>query len=55
MGTVEDFRKAIESDPAMLLRDSAKFEMAVRFGTVHVDSAPVVFWYETYRAARRHE
>lgn len=46
--TVEQFRRAIESMPHTLNRDSATYRIAVRYGLVVPDLCPVVFYFEKH-------
>lgn len=44
--TVEQFRKAIERMPEVLMRDSVTYRNAVRFGLVKPVSRQVAFYFE---------
>lgn len=44
--TLEGFRKMVENMPAVLMRDSATYKNAVRFGLVTPTPHPVKFYFE---------
>lgn len=44
--TVEQFRAAIARMPEVLMRDSATYKIAVRFGVVRPMPRPVAFYFE---------
>lgn len=44
--TLEKFRAAIERWPEVLMRDIVTYRNAVRFGQVHPNPHPVVFYFE---------
>lgn len=48
--TLEDFRKALERMPSVLMRDSVTYKIAVRFGIIkHIANPKVVFYFEKER------
>lgn len=47
---IEEFRAEIEKQADRARKYSVNFRTAERFGIVSVESAPVVFWFETMAA-----
>lgn len=44
--TLEKFRKMLENQPKVLMRDSVTYQIAVRYGLVKPDPHHVVFYFE---------
>jgi hypothetical protein len=55
MMTVEEFRRVISGEVAMLRRYNQKFRMAEDFGMIKATGEQVVFWFEKYMPKGREE
>lgn len=44
--TVEDFRKALERQPDVLMRDNVTYRNAIRYGQIKVVNPAITFYFE---------
>lgn len=44
--TLDDFRKRLEKQVDVLMRDNATFRIAVRYGSVIPNPKPIIFYFE---------